>query len=166
MSVASASPAFVVPTALRGTNPAVAPTVTPGALPAMAFGSAMFSAVAVGAATVASQRRGLRKARARAVAMRASVDEMIAEHDVIAFISPTCPFCKEAVAALKDAGYEPFVVEAGTYSEIRSELTEKTNSSSVPKVWVKGNFIGGCNDGGMGGVLPLLKSGKIKELMS
>lgn len=31
----------VVPTALRGTNPAVAPTVTPGALPAMAFGSAM-----------------------------------------------------------------------------------------------------------------------------
>ena len=29
----------------------------------------------------------------------------------------------------------------------RSELTEKTNSSSVPKVWVKGNFIGGCNDG-------------------
>ena len=31
----------VVPTALRGTNPAVAPTVTPGASPAMAFGSAM-----------------------------------------------------------------------------------------------------------------------------
>ena len=26
-------------------------------------------------------------------------------------------------------------------------MTEKTNSSSVPKVWVKGNFVGGCNDG-------------------
>ena len=29
----------------------------------------------------------------------------------------------------------------------RSEIAAKTNSTSVPKVWVKGNFIGGCNDG-------------------
>lgn len=119
-------------------------------------------------------------------------DDLLNLQDVIAFISPTCPFCKEAVqnpepkkqiacneegvtsfrkkmlnknhletniswtvyrmlqlntqwffanfcskiikkylcrftwigtlpkvAALKDAGYEPFIVEAGTYSEIR-----------------------------------------------
>ena len=34
------------------------------------------------------------------------------------------------------------------------------------QVWIKGNFIGGCNDGGMGGVVPLLKSGKIQEIMA
>ena len=28
---------------------------------------------------------------------------------------------------------------------------------------MKQNFIGGCNDGGMGGTLPLLKNGKIKD---
>ena len=33
----------------------------------------------------------------------------------------------------------------------RSELAAKTNSTSVPKVWIKGNFIGGCNDGALVG---------------
>ncbi|CAL1171009.1 unnamed protein product [Cladocopium goreaui] len=51
--------------------------------------------------------------------MRASVDELIAEHEVIAFISQTCPFCQQAVAALTDAGYPPFIVEAETFSDIR-----------------------------------------------
>eukprot|EP00439_Symbiodinium_sp_Y106_P084327 s679_g25.t1 len=109
-----------------------------------------------------------RKARApRATALRAStVDEYIAENDVIAFITPTCPFCREAVAALTDAGYPPVTVEVSPGSDLRNELANKTNSTSVPKVWVKGNFVGGCNDGGMGGVKPLLRSGKIQELMS
>lgn len=109
-----------------------------------------------------------RKVRApRATTLRAStVDEYIAENDVIAFITPTCPFCREAVAALTDAGYPPVTVEVSPGSDLRNELASKTNSTSVPKVWVKGNFVGGCNDGGMGGVKPLLRSGKIQELMS
>jgi hypothetical protein len=33
------------------------------------------------------------------------------------------------------------------------------------QVFVGGTFIGGCNDGGIGGVLPLHKSGKLEELL-
>lgn len=167
-----ASPAFVMPTtpALRGHEPnqrllQAAPGGS-GTVSATLGASSSLTLGALGALGAVSRKNGPRKARAQAIAMRASVDELIAEHEVIAFISQTCPFCQQAVAALTDAGYPPFIVEAETFSDIRSELTEKTSSSSVPKVWVKGNFIGGCNDGGMGGVLPLLKSGKIQELMS
>lgn len=47
----------------------------------------------------------------------------------------------------------------------RSALAAKTGQTSVPQVFVKGQFIGGCNDGGMGGTLPLLANGTIKQLM-
>mmetsp|Transcript_71237 Transcript_71237/g.159479 ORF Transcript_71237/g.159479 Transcript_71237/m.159479 type:complete len:97 (+) Transcript_71237:99-389(+) len=93
-----------------------------------------------------------------------SIDETIATNDMVVFSSSTCPFCVKALGALKHAGFEPLVVEAD--GNQRKELAEKYGSTSVPKVFVKGNFVGGCNDGGMGGALPLLANGKIKELMS
>ncbi|CAE7347916.1 grxD [Symbiodinium pilosum] len=126
-------------------------------------GSAMLGLGAFAVAATAS-----RKVRApSAIALRASsVEEYITENAVIAFITPTCPFCREAVAALTDAGYPPVTVEVPPGSDLRNELASITNSTSVPKVWVKGNFVGGCNDGGMGGVKPLLRNGKIQELMS
>ncbi|CAJ1346410.1 unnamed protein product [Effrenium voratum] len=162
----SLAPAFVtVPAQLarettRSLQPAApaAPTATP---------RSPVTALAVGlVGGFAAAARG-QKAKARAAtALRASVDEYIKEHDIVAFITPTCPFCQAAVAALKESGYPPFIVEVQPGSALRSEVAEKTGSTSVPKVWVKGNFVGGCNDGGMGGVKPLLKSGKIQELMS
>mmetsp|Transcript_39627 Transcript_39627/g.91989 ORF Transcript_39627/g.91989 Transcript_39627/m.91989 type:complete len:99 (+) Transcript_39627:80-376(+) len=94
-----------------------------------------------------------------------SIDETVAQNDMVVYSSSTCPFCAKAISGLKSAGYEPLVIEAPGGSALRDELASKCGSSSVPKVFVKGNFVGGCNDGGMGGTLPLLKSGKIKELM-
>ena len=41
----------------------------------------------------------------------------------------------------------PAVIEAD--GAIKSQLKEKTGQTSVPQVFVKGNFIGGCNDGGV-----------------
>lgn len=91
-----------------------------------------------------------------------SVDELVNSNDMVVFSSSSCPFCQRALAALKDEGYSPTVVEDFDRSELASKCG---GSTSVPKVFVKQNFIGGCNDGGMGGTLPLLKNGKIKELM-
>mmetsp|Transcript_69431 Transcript_69431/g.111933 ORF Transcript_69431/g.111933 Transcript_69431/m.111933 type:complete len:96 (+) Transcript_69431:72-359(+) len=92
----------------------------------------------------------------------ASIDQTIADNDMVVFSSSSCPYCVKAIAALKSAGFEPVVVEAFE----RSTLAAKCGgSTSVPKAFVKGQFIGGCNDGGLGGVLPSLANGKIKELM-
>eukprot|EP00403_Amphidinium_massartii_P049201 CAMPEP_0178460056 /NCGR_PEP_ID=MMETSP0689_2-20121128/48474_1 /TAXON_ID=160604 /ORGANISM="Amphidinium massartii, Strain CS-259" /LENGTH=96 /DNA_ID=CAMNT_0020086603 /DNA_START=96 /DNA_END=386 /DNA_ORIENTATION=- len=92
-----------------------------------------------------------------------SIDDIIAANDMVVFNSTGCPFCAKAISALQGAGYTPTIVEVD--SAQRSALTAKCGSSSVPKVFVKQQFIGGCNDGGMGGTLPLLQNGKIKELM-
>ena len=47
----------------------------------------------------------------------------------------------------------------------KTELKALTGKTSVPQVFVKGQFIGGCNDGGLGGTVPLLKSGKLQEML-
>eukprot|EP00747_Dinoflagellata_sp_TGD_P000097 gnl/TRDRNA2_/TRDRNA2_100121_c0_seq1.p1 gnl/TRDRNA2_/TRDRNA2_100121_c0~~gnl/TRDRNA2_/TRDRNA2_100121_c0_seq1.p1 ORF type:complete len:148 (+),score=33.90 gnl/TRDRNA2_/TRDRNA2_100121_c0_seq1:201-644(+) len=93
----------------------------------------------------------------------ASVDGVISSDDMVVFSMNGCPFCEKAIAALQDAGYAPTVVVCD--STQRQWLASKCGSKSVPKVFVKGQFVGGCNDGGLGGVLPLLSNGKIKELM-
>lgn len=94
----------------------------------------------------------------------AEVEKQIRDNDVLVFSSTGCPFCSEAISSLESAGYSPVVVQVG--SAQKRVLADMCGSRSVPKVFVKGNFIGGCNDGGMGGVLPLLKNGKIAELLA
>ena len=46
------------------------------------------------------------------------------------------------------------------------ELAEKTGRTSVPALYVGGEFVGGCNDGGMGGVMTLDREGRLKPLFS
>eukprot|EP00442_Polarella_glacialis_P038485 CAMPEP_0115090390 /NCGR_PEP_ID=MMETSP0227-20121206/25387_1 /TAXON_ID=89957 /ORGANISM="Polarella glacialis, Strain CCMP 1383" /LENGTH=201 /DNA_ID=CAMNT_0002481499 /DNA_START=75 /DNA_END=680 /DNA_ORIENTATION=- len=124
------------------------------------------AALALGAARRRGSDSKSRSQRLGVVGRLCNMEEEVSGNDMVAFISSACPYCRQAVQALKDAGFTPKVIEAGKGSAIRKELESKTGSSSVPKVWVKGNFVGGCNDGGLGGVLPLLKNGKIQELMT
>ena len=74
-----------------------------------------------------------------------TVDELIARTDVVLFVSSSCPFCKQAVAALDAAGVAHTVIERT--SVITAALMSKTGTTSVPSAWVKGTYVGGCNDG-------------------
>ena len=91
------------------------------------------------------------------------VAEVIASAPVVVFAASWCPFCKQAKDALKEAGIEFKDVEVTDAQ--KAELREWTGKTSVPQVFVKGQFIGGCNDGGLGGTVPLLKSGKLQEML-
>ncbi len=53
---------------------------------------------------------------------------------------------------------------AGGYAT-RAELAERTGRTSVPAIFVGGQFIGGCNDGGMGGIMTLDREGKLDRLL-
>ena len=56
------------------------------------------------------------------------------------------------------------VVEDGP--ALRAELGELTGRTSVPAVWIRGaGFVGGCNDGPMGGVNSLDQKGELKPLL-
>ena len=49
-------------------------------------------------------------------------------------------------------------------NQIRAVLGRKTKRTSVPSIFIKGQYIGGCNDGP--GLLPLAESGQLKELLA
>ncbi|KIY98942.1 hypothetical protein MNEG_9022 [Monoraphidium neglectum] len=47
--------------------------------------------------------------------------------------------------------------------QLRAELAEMTDRTSMPSIWISGSFVGGCNDGP--GVMSLNKQGKLVPLL-
>lgn len=92
------------------------------------------------------------------------VDAVIGSADVVFFNLPGCPFCQAAESALQQAGIEFTKVDI---SEHLPALKAKTGKSSAPSVWIKGTYVGGCNDGTepWHGVKPMLASGKFKQML-
>ena len=48
---------------------------------------------------------------------------------------------------------------------IRAEMGELLGRTSVPAIWINGQFVGGCNDGPMGGIVKLQESGKLDGML-
>ena len=69
---------------------------------------------------------------------------------------------------MNDYGAKYEIVElneiVGGYA-LRAELAEREGRTSVPALYVGGEFVGGCNDGGLGGVLTLDKAGSLKPML-
>eukprot|EP00324_Dicrateria_rotunda_P004161 CAMPEP_0206163164 /NCGR_PEP_ID=MMETSP1474-20131121/11240_1 /ASSEMBLY_ACC=CAM_ASM_001110 /TAXON_ID=97495 /ORGANISM="Imantonia sp., Strain RCC918" /LENGTH=171 /DNA_ID=CAMNT_0053565597 /DNA_START=26 /DNA_END=541 /DNA_ORIENTATION=- len=100
--------------------------------------------------------------------VKAMVERDIARKPCVMYTTTTCPFCAKAVSALDALGalytnIELDVVDDG--NAIKVELAQIIGQTSVPAVFVGGKFVGGCNDGGMGGVLPLNSQGKLKDML-
>lgn len=93
------------------------------------------------------------------------VASIVSQHDIVVFQSYGCPYCSDAIDKLNSAGYTPKVVEAT--GEQRSELRSLTKSGSVPSIWIKGKFVGGCNDGPEQwmGISKILRNNKMEELL-
>lgn len=91
----------------------------------------------------------------------ATVQKLIASDDVVVFSATYCPFSAAAKAALTDAGVPFTAVEWNTTdggAGFAPALAQLTGRSSIPSVWINGEYVGGCNDG-CPGVRPLIKSG-------
>ncbi|CAJ1953887.1 unnamed protein product [Cylindrotheca closterium] len=48
---------------------------------------------------------------------------------------------------------------------IRAEMADFVGRTSVPAIWIEGRFVGGCNDGPMGGIIKLNESGELTGLL-
>merc|ERR1719460_973063 len=94
------------------------------------------------------------------------VEALIKSADVVAFHLETCPFCRKTFAAMDAEGIEYKKVDMTP--EIKEELKQMTGKGSAPSVWIKGTYVGGCNDGteSWHGVKPMLKNGKFQEMLS
>lgn len=102
------------------------------------------------------------------IEVKAKVERMIKMKPVVMFATTTCPFCEKARKEIRSMGAvmsEFDFDEEADGMAMKAELIKITGQSSVPQVFIGGKFVGGCNDGGMGGVVPLKKSGKLEELL-
>lgn len=80
----------------------------------------------------------------------------------------TCPFCVKARQALDARGikYDDVMIDKlpdGKF--LRVEMGKRFGQTSVPAIWINEDFVGGCNNGGMGGLMPLMANGKLDELL-
>lgn len=85
---------------------------------------------------------------------------------VVLFIDPYCPYCVDAIKTLTAKGVAHKAVEAT--SSQRAALRSLTGMSSVPSSWVKGEFVGGCNDGPEPwmGIKKMANNGELQKRLS
>lgn len=98
--------------------------------------------------------------------VRSIVENMIKDEKVLIISSSTCPYCDTVKGLLKSKGVQFKVEEIDGRQDIRAEMAEIIGRSSVPAVFIDGAYVGGCNDGGKGGVLPLDESGELDKILS
>jgi len=98
--------------------------------------------------------------------MSGSIQSIVQANQIVVFQSSGCPYCIEAVRNLKAAGYAPTVIEAT--SQQRQQLVQETSSRSVPNIWIKGKYVGGCNDGPEPwmGINKILKGNKMASFLA
>lgn len=91
--------------------------------------------------------------------------ELIENNNVVVFSKGYCPYCTKAKQLLQQNNVE--FIDVNPDDNQLEVLGNVTGQGSVPNIWVKGTFIGGCNDGPESwmGLSKCLQSGKFQELL-
>lgn len=97
-----------------------------------------------------------------------TIDSFVDSGQVAMFSFTSCPFCRRAKDYLDSESIQYVSMELDELpdnqgNEIRAMLGRKTRRTSVPSIFVNGQYIGGCNDGP--GLLPLAESGELKNIL-
>lgn len=82
-----------------------------------------------------------------------------------------CPYCIRAKKIIvEELGATVKITELDEDNSmgnpIRAELGKRTGRTSLPSIWIGGDFIGGCNDGPDGGVVAMQAAGKLQPLLA
>ena len=98
-----------------------------------------------------------------------SIKQFISETPVAMYSFTTCPFCRKAKDYLEEQSIPYTSIELDELpgnegNEIRAELGRLTKRTSVPSIFIGGEYIGGCNDG-RPGLLPLAREDKLKNML-
>jgi monothiol glutaredoxin len=97
--------------------------------------------------------------------IREAIQAAIDDHDVILFMKgnpeqPACGFSARTVAALQTLGAPFAAVDILPDPRIRQELSEISNWPTIPQLFVKGEFIGGCDI-----VTEMFETGELAETL-
>eukprot|EP01082_Thalassiosira_pseudonana_P001087 g1414.t1 g1414 contig10:2042317-2042997(-) len=89
-----------------------------------------------------------------------SIIDFTSSNPVAMYSFTTCPFCRKAKDYLDENSIPYTTIELDLLpdnegNEIRAQLGRLTRRTSVPSIFIGGEYIGGCNDGP--GLLPMAK---------
>ena len=90
----------------------------------------------------------------------------ITENDVVLFMKgtpsfPQCGFSAAVVQVLSHSGVKFKGINVLADNELRQGIKEFSNWPTIPQLYVKGEFVGGCDI-----VIEMYKSGELKTLLS
>ena len=81
----------------------------------------------------------------------------------------SCPYCVKAREILNDLNVEFKDIKINDLPDnnaIRCELGKAYDQTSVPAIFLNKEFLGGCNNGGKGGLVPLIESGEFAKMIA
>jgi len=94
------------------------------------------------------------------------IQEMVSNNDVVLFMKgtqdfPQCGFSAVTVQILKNCGLENFLdVNVLADPEVRQGIKDFSDWPTIPQLYVKGEFIGGCDI-----AKEMFQSGELQELL-
>ena len=97
---------------------------------------------------------------------QARIADIVKSHDVVLFMKgtplfPQCGFSSRAVAILDHLGVQYDSVDVLQDMEIRSAIKQFSDWPTIPQLYVKGEFIGGCDI-----VREMFQTGELKALLA
>ena len=93
------------------------------------------------------------------------IDELVKGNSVVLFMKgdkemPMCGFSGAVVARLNQLGVDFVDVNVLEDEKIRQAIKEYTNWPTIPQLYIKGEFIGGCDI-----VVDMHSNGELKQLL-
>ena len=94
------------------------------------------------------------------------IDEIVHGHDVVLFMKgtalfPQCGFSSRAVAILDHLGVPFETVDVLQDPEIRNGIKDYSDWPTIPQLYVKGEFIGGCDI-----AREMFQAGELQQLLA
>ncbi|KAI8828438.1 monothiol glutaredoxin-5 [Chytridium lagenaria] len=97
--------------------------------------------------------------------LRAKIDKAVNATPVLVFMkgtrqAPQCGFSKAVVDILNNEGVDYKTVNVLADEEVRTGIKEYTSWPTIPQVFVKGEFVGGCDI-----LMSMFKSGELEKML-
>jgi monothiol glutaredoxin len=94
------------------------------------------------------------------------IGEMLARHDIVLFMkgvpaAPQCGFSQAVVQVMNQLGVRYATFDVLADGDIREGIKAYSNWPTIPQLYVKGEFIGGCDI-----VREMFASGELQQLLA
>jgi glutaredoxin 3 len=91
-----------------------------------------------------------------------ALQSAIQKNVVVMFTGNYCGFCTRAKSLLssKNISFDEHNIETGDNAKLFSEIEKTFRHDTVPAIFIKGKFVGGCSD-----LQALEKNGKLDQML-